>query len=170
MTEHTGPGDSPAGGWGRATGWESDTGNKDERLQPRFQAWTTAWTVESLTDKGEEEENQIWRTVTQHLLEGHHVPGVSRFRISLFARERLSFGPKSNKEMRCWYRAGYHVYTYSKARVLSTTQFLPVYTDFMWQPEGRSSCCGSLCPGSRGPAHQQYGLSGHSPARASSAK
>src|SRR3712207_8712055 len=41
------------------------------------------------------------------------------------------------KEMRCWYRAGYHVYTYSKARVLSTTQFLPVYTDFMWQPEGR---------------------------------
>lgn len=44
MTEHTGPGDSPAGGWGRGLSSESDSGSKDERLLPRCGAWATDWT------------------------------------------------------------------------------------------------------------------------------
>lgn len=100
MIKHTGLGDSLAGGRGRGIRSESDTGTKDERLQPRFQAWTTGRMVESFTDKGAVEKNRISRKVNQHLLEAHYIQARPFSNSSVILHGRLLFGPKSNKKIR----------------------------------------------------------------------
>lgn len=76
------------------------TVSEDERLQPRFRAWKTGWTVESFTAKGGGEENQMWRKVnSQHLLEAHSVSGPSQIPIIILHDRDYYLAPRHAKKL-----------------------------------------------------------------------
>ena len=80
-----------ARGWGKVISSESGIGSKDERLLPRFRAWTTDWSHSLI--KGAGEKNVTWRKDNdQQVLEAHYVPGA--FQCS-FRKVKTSIWPKA---------------------------------------------------------------------------